>query len=46
MWLLILILVIASIAGGLLILLRTARKPEIPKNFKPRRYKDDEDSGW
>ncbi|MEO1880254.1 MAG: hypothetical protein ABGX37_00945 [Methylococcales bacterium] len=31
--------------GGVFVLLRTARKPKIPKGFKPKEEEDDS-SGW
>ena len=34
--------------GGVFVLLRTAKKPKIPKDFKPKVYEEDDDdsSGW
>ncbi len=43
MWLLFIILALILILGGLLILLRTAGIPKLPKNFTPKPYDDDQD---
>lgn len=32
--------------GGAFVLLRTAKKPKVPKGFKPREDEDDDSSGW
>jgi len=40
-----LLLAVILVFGGVFILLRTAKKPKVPKDFKFRSY-DDENSGW
>ena len=45
MWIVFILLVIVFIAGGLFILLRTAKAPKIPKAYKRRLY-DDNSPGW
>lgn len=42
---LIIFAVLLFIVGNTLILLRTAKKPNIPKTVKPQPY-DEKDSGW
>ena len=32
--------------GGVFVLLRTARKPKVPKGFKPKDDEEDDSSGW
>lgn len=39
------IIVLVMVVGGLLVLLRTAKKPHIPDSVKPRDYEDG-DNGW
>lgn len=46
MWIVFVLLALILIVGGLLILLRTAGIPKLPKNFKPKPYDDDEDEDW
>jgi len=41
------LLAICLVFGGVFVLLRTAKKPKLPKNFKPRVDAEDDDSaGW
>jgi len=41
------ILAICLVFGSVFVLLRTAKKPKIPKGFKPRIDEEDDDSsGW
>lgn len=41
------ILAICLVFGGTFVLLRTAKKPKLPKNFKPKIDDDQDDSsGW
>jgi hypothetical protein len=37
---------IAVVVGNALVLLRTARKPDIPGSVAPRPYRDDDEGGW
>lgn len=47
MWVnIIIFLMFMFIIGNALVLLRTAKKPKVPKDVKPQPYEDDEDSGW
>ena len=32
--------------SGAFVLLRTAKKPNVPKGFKPTEYEDDDSSEW
>jgi len=32
--------------GGVFVLLRTAKKPKLPKDFKPNLDDDEDSSGW
>ncbi|KAF3977069.1 MAG: hypothetical protein HFP77_09000 [Methylococcales symbiont of Iophon sp. n. MRB-2018] len=32
--------------GSVLVLLRTAKKPKVPKDFKAKEYDEDDSSGW
>ena len=41
-----LILVVVVVVGNALILLRTARKPDIPDSFKAKPYQEDDGNGW
>jgi hypothetical protein len=38
-----LVLALALMIGNALVLLRTAKKPEIPEGVKPQPYRDDDD---
>ena len=40
------ILAICLVFGGTFILLRTAKKPKVPKGFKPKVDDEDDSSGW
>jgi hypothetical protein len=40
-----LVLVVVIVLGNALTLLRTAKKPHIPKGVKPKPYKDDDNEG-
>ncbi len=46
MWILLFILAIVLVLGNALLLLRTAKIPKIPKDFKAQPYDDDQDDGW
>jgi hypothetical protein len=48
MWIAILLfmLVLLVVVGNALALLRTAKKPHIPKGVKPKPYGDEEEGGW
>ena len=39
------LLAVCLVFGGSFVLLRTAKKPKIPKGFESKEY-EDEDSGW
>ena len=39
-------LAIVLILGNAMILLRTAKKPNIPDSVENRPFRDDEDAGW
>ena len=39
-------LAICLVFGGAIVLLRTAKKSNVPKGFKPTEYEDDDSSGW
>jgi hypothetical protein len=41
----VLVVVFLVVAGNALILLRTAKKPKLPKSVKPKPYDEDQD-GW
>jgi multisubunit Na+/H+ antiporter MnhF subunit len=38
--------VVAVVLGNALILLRTAKKPDIPDSVRPKPYRDDDEGGW
>lgn len=40
------LLAVCLVFGGTFVLLRTAKKPKVPKGFKPKEYEDDDASGW
>ena len=40
------ILAICLVFGGTFVLLRTAKKPKVPKGFKPKVDDEDDSSGW
>lgn len=41
------LLAVCLVFGGVFVLLRTAKKPKLPKGFKPRvDVEDDDSSGW
>ena len=42
-----LFLAVILVFGGAFVLLRTAKKPKVPNDFKPKDYDDDdENTGW
>jgi len=40
------LLAVCLVFGGVFVLLRTAKKPRLPKGFKPRVEEDEDSSGW
>ena len=40
------LLAVCLVFGSALVLLRTANKPRVPKDFKPGEYEDDDSNGW
>ena len=39
------LLAVCLVFGCVFVLLRTAKKPKVPKGFKPAEYEDDDSSG-
>ena len=37
---------VCLVFGGAVVLLRTAKKPKVPKGFKPRIDEEDDSNGW
>ena len=46
LFLIVLALAIGIVAGNAWVLLRTARKPDIPDGVKPQPYRDEDPGGW
>ena len=40
------LLAVCLVFGGAFVLLRTAKKPNLPKDFKPKIDEDEDSSGW
>lgn len=40
------LLAMCLVFGAAFVLLRTAKKPKVPKGFKPREEDGDDSSGW
>jgi len=40
------LLAMCLVFGGAFVLLRTAKKPKLPKDFKPADDEDEDSSGW
>ena len=40
------LLAVCLVFASAFVLLRTAKKPKVPKDFKPVEYEHDDSSGW